>query len=155
MKIDNPSCRRRTFLGTITAATVGLGGCNEGDGDGDVRILSLWSSNYDETAHTVEITLKESDEVVLRNRAELPPAEYRHGEVVDPIGREVSGVPDDPEAYVVEATVDDGEPHVLRTSELGAECVIVEARVERDGSGAIWHSTTCAPLSETQNTDDA
>ena len=160
---NQSSFPRRRFLKTAGAATAtGLAGCSTFSEGPGIRIVEITLSNLDDAAHTVEITIKESDEVVLREQAELPPAEYSGGEVTAASWQRVSDLPEDPGAYVIEVTVDDGEASVFRTAELaessgesGPGCVDLIAEAGRDGSAGIWYATTCAPLSETQNTDDA
>jgi uncharacterized DUF497 family protein len=145
--MTDSSLSRRAFLGTAAAVgSTGLAGCSAFSGEAELRIVSLRFTNFDDRAHTFEATITESDEVRFEERVEVGPAEYEDGEPVAVAFHEASDHPTDPGAYVLEATVDDGEPRVLRMPELadgGATCVTPDIRATEDGAAEIRHSTWC------------
>jgi hypothetical protein len=146
------SLSRRRFLGTAAAVgTTGLAGCGASSQEPEFRIVSLAFYNNHDEAHTFEATITESDEVVFEERIELGPAEYENGGyTIDPETHELSGYPTERGSYVLEATIDDGDSPIEFApgwSEFAesTECAVLEVRMERDGSPAIWYSTTCEP----------
>jgi len=134
----------------VAAATAtGLAGCGASSKEPKFRIVALRFKNYHNEAHTFDATITESDEVRFEERVELGPAEHAN-ETLYPEVHEFSNYPTEPGAYVLEATIDDGESPVggVRSWSEFAEsrdCAVLEVRVEQDGSAAIYYSGTCNP----------
>jgi hypothetical protein len=147
-------CSRRRFLRTAAAVgTTGLAGCGAFSEEPELRIVSLRFTNFDDRPHTFDATVTESEEVRFEERVEVGPAEYEDGEPVSVAFHEASDYPTDRGAYVLEATLDDGEPRVLRMLDLadgGATCVAPDIRALGDGSAEIWYSTECPEETPTE-----
>jgi len=150
------SLSRRTFLGVAAATATGLAGCSASSEEPQFRISSFYLMNLDDVAHTFDVTITESEEVRFEERVRLGPADRAD----DPEIHEFSEYPTEPGAYALDVTLDDsvsplgGVPSWSDFAE-STECAMLGPRVWQDGSAAIVYSTTCALLSETQNTDDA
>jgi hypothetical protein len=155
MNGDSP-CQRRDFLKMATVGTVGLAGCGASSEEPQFRISSFYLMNLHDVAHTFDVTVTESEEVRFEERVRLGPADRAD----DPKIHEFSEYPTEPGAYALDVTLDDsvsplgGVPSWSDFAE-STECAILIPQVWRDGSAAIVYSTTCAPLSETRNADDA
>jgi hypothetical protein len=155
MNGDSP-CQRRDFLKMATVGTVGLAGCGASSKEPKFRITSLWFANHHDEAHTLKATITESGAVVFEERIKLGSADGAD----DPEYHHFPDHPTEPGAYVLDATLDDSESPLggVQSWSMFAEsteCAMLGPRVWQDGSAAIVYSTTCAPLSETRNADDA
>jgi len=149
------SLSRRTFLGVAAATATGLAGCSASSEEPQFRISSFYLMNLDDVAHTFDVTITESEEVRFEERVRLGPADGASDSEV----HDFSEYPTEPGAYALDVTLDDSESPlggVPSWSDFAesTECAILIPQVRRDGSAGIWYATTCAPLSETQHTDD-
>jgi hypothetical protein len=135
---------RRGFLISVGCGVGVIAGCSGNTSSGEAQIREIQFQNLDDAAHTIEMELEESDEVVLSDRAELQPAEYREGELTAATVRVVSGIPKEPGVYVLQARMD-GMTRTFRTADWpDTDCFSqLELKADRDGNLGIWNSTGC------------
>lgn len=152
--------KRRTFLKAVTVGAIPLSGCTGSSGSnppenttpgntatesGELNIAQLALSNRDDEPHTLAVTITESGETVFQVKSEVEPAEYENGRPVVLNGHRVRGLPTEPGAYVIRASVDDRDQDVFETSGVarsGVPCIPVRVVANEDGSSVtIWYTT--------------
>jgi len=149
---------RRTFLEAVAVGAVSLSGCTGSSGStppentttgntaterAELNIAQLALSNRDDEPHTLAVTITESGETVFQVESEVEPADYENGRPVVLNDHRVQGLPTEPGAYVIRASVDDREQEVFETSGVarsGVPCIPVRVVADQDGSVTIWYT---------------
>jgi hypothetical protein len=147
----NIDATRRELLISVGGGVGAIAGCIGNASSEEARIRDIQFQNLDDAAHTIEMELRESDEVVLSDRAELQPAEYRGGELAVATVQVVSAIPEEPGVYVLQARME-GTTRTFRTADWpDADCFSeLELKADRDGNLGIWNSTGCPEETSTE-----